>query len=487
MNAVAEPLPYNERACPSCGKAYKKGSGIWWGYCEECGVLEQFYQPLPKQAEFHASQAKYRLYAGGFGSGKTLCGCQEAIQLALRYPNNFILIGAQTYTNLRDTTQRTFLEVVPEPVLKGGSLSYAFNKSENALTFENGSVVIFRSMDEPNKYKSLNLGAFYIDELTEIPEEVWLMLESRLRRNTVPRRTGFATTNPEGGSWVYEKFVLKNRNKDLYAYFQAPTTENVYLPEDYVQGLLESYSESWVKRYIYADWTAFEGQVFPEFEPRFPYVVPHKEPDPSWPIYCGIDHGIHNPTAAVWGAVNPRNGDIYIFQEYYKRDELVETHANTIKFMSKDYPVYAYFIDPSTQNRSAVTGKSVRGAYLEHGLPVTLANNDVLAGIHRVAAQLKKHPDGTPKLTISEKCVHLIEELSQYRWEKNRNPEKNEPEKPHPYKDHSVDALRYMIMGIPRQFDNRPYATEYVPRPMKEFYGPGEEDWEDVEVYSGLV
>lgn len=481
---MPDALPYTERFCPQCGKVYSEGSDIWWGFCPSCGYLEQFYTPLEAQAAFHASPVKYRLYAGGFGSGKTLCGCQEVNALALRYPNNFILVGAQTYTNLRDTTLRTFLEIVPEPVLKGGKIDKAFNRSENTLHYQNGTTVIFRSMDEPNKYKSLNLGAFYIDELSEVAEEVWLMLESRLRRNNVPRRTGFATTNPEGGSWVYSKFVQNNDEKKNYAYFQAPTTENVYLPEDYVQGLLDSYSEEWVRRYIYADWTAFEGQIYPEFTPSYPYVIPHVEPPKTHPIYVGIDSGLHNPTAAVWGSVNPRNGDVYIFQEYYKKGQLVEEHANQIKFLSKDLPIYTYFIDPETQKRNVVTGKSVRGAYLEHGLPVVLANNDVMAGIQRVSAQMKKHPDGTPKLVISERCEHLIEELTQYHWEKNKSPDKNEPEKPHPYKDHAPDALRYMLMGIPKMHNDMPTATDYRPAPLP---GYGEGDVDREEVFSGLV
>src|SRR5690606_22456330 len=162
-----------------------------------------------------------------------------------------------------------------------------------------------------------------------------------------------------------------------YGYFQAPTTENVYLPEDYVQGLLNSYSETWVKRYIYADWSAFEGQVFPDFEPRYPYVVPHEEPDPEWPVYVAIDHGLHNPTAALWAAQNPKTKALYVFQEYYEVGQLVEHHAANIKFMSRNYPVFTYWIDPSTQNRNAVTGKSVRGEYLQHGIPVVLGYNDL--------------------------------------------------------------------------------------------------------------
>lgn len=480
-----ELIPYNERPCPGCGRAYKEGSGAWWAYCPPCGHLEIFYDPLPAQHAFHSSLAKYRLYAGGFGSGKTLCGCQEANQLALRYPGNFILVGAQTYTNLRDTTMQTYLEVVPAPVLKGGRIETALNKSEMSLTYQNGSVVIFRSMDEPNKYKSLNLGAFYIDELTEIAEEIWLMLESRLRRNTVPRRTGFATTNPEKG-WVWSKFVKDQGKNSDYAYFQAPTTENVYLPEDYVQGLLNSYPESWVKRYIYADWSAFEGQVYPDFQPSPPYVIPHEEPDPEWPVYVGIDHGLQNPTVALWAARNPRNGDLYVFQEYYQTNQLVEHHAKHIKFMSAKYPVYSYWIDPSTQNRNAVTGKSVRGEYLQHGVPVILGNNDLMAGIHKVSEYLRKRPNGQPRLIISEKCENLIDELSQYRWAEAK-PGQNEPERPHPYKDHAPDALRYLCMGVPKYLDDGAVSTDYVPPPLKEFYDYGEEDWEDVEVYSGLV
>ncbi|PWA11061.1 hypothetical protein DCC39_10200 [Pueribacillus theae] len=484
---MAEFLPYNEQACKMCGKPYKEGSDTWWGFCATCGYLEQFYNPLPAQQEFHASPSKYRLYAGGFGSGKTLCGCQESIQLALRYPGNFILVGAQTYPNLRDTTLRTFLEIVPHPVLKGGSIERAFNKAENMLEFHNGSSVIFRSMDDPNKYKSLNLGAFYIDEVSEVAEEIWMMLESRLRRNTVPRRTGFGTTNPEGGSWVYSKFVQNNGKSKNYSYFQAPTTENIYLPEDYVQGLLDSYPESWVKRYIYADWSAFEGQVFPEFQPTIPYVIPHVDPNPEHPVYFGLDHGLHNPTAALWGSVNPEDGTLYIYQEYYEKNQLVEHHAANIKFMSKDTAIFGHWIDPATQNRNAVTGKSVRSEYLRLGVPVTLGNNDLHAGIHKISEYLKKDKHGKPKIVISERCEHLIEELSQYRWEKAK-PRQNEPEKPHSYKDHTVDALRYMVMGLPRYFNDSPASMiSSVPPPLPEFYEPGEEDIDRVEIYSGLI
>ena len=285
---------------------------------------------------------------------------------------------------------------------------------------------------------------------------------------------------------MYSRFIQNQGKNPDYAYFQAPTTENIYLPEDYVQGLLNSYPESWVKRYIYADWTAFEGQVYPDFQPTYPYVVPHEEPDPDWPVYVGIDHGLHNPTAAVWAARNPKDGSLYVFQEYYQKNQLVEHHAKHIKFMSDKYPVYAYWIDPSTQNRNAVTGKSIFSEYRQHGVPVLPGNNDLMAGIHKVSEYLKRKPDGQPRLIISERCVNLIEELSQYRWE-DPKPGRNEPEKPHPYKDHSCDALRYLCMGVPKFTLDKPVAMGYTPPPIPDFYDDGEEDIDRVQVYSGLV
>ena len=46
------------------------------------------YVPLPAQHRFHSSLAKFRLYGGGFGSGKSMCGCREAIYKAIQHPGS---------------------------------------------------------------------------------------------------------------------------------------------------------------------------------------------------------------------------------------------------------------------------------------------------------------------------------------------------------------------------------------------------------------
>ena len=41
------------------------------------------YDPLPAQTAFHTSTAKWRLYAGAVGAGKTKAGSREAIRTAI--------------------------------------------------------------------------------------------------------------------------------------------------------------------------------------------------------------------------------------------------------------------------------------------------------------------------------------------------------------------------------------------------------------------
>ena len=62
------------------------------------------------------------------------------------------------------------------------SPSTEFKSSEDKLQFKNGSEILFRHLQEPNKLKSLNLGFIEIEEMSDTPESTFLMLLSRLRQ-----------------------------------------------------------------------------------------------------------------------------------------------------------------------------------------------------------------------------------------------------------------------------------------------------------------
>lgn len=224
-------------------------------------VLNQY------QRWFIDSREQYTALFGGVGNGKTYAACLKIIELATNYPDNLCLVGRLTYPELRDSTREVFLRLLaslypPE--------AYTFNKAENSVSFWNKSVVIFRHLDDFANLLSMNLGAFYLDQAEEIDEEVFLTLQSRLRRSGIPKLKGLITGNPRGYNWVFYRFGMDaapmsedHKHGENYRMIVAPTIANAAnLPTNYIQQLKESYSPEWYARYVLGSWDAFEGQIF---------------------------------------------------------------------------------------------------------------------------------------------------------------------------------------------------------------------------------
>ena len=60
------------------------------------------------------------VYQGGYGSGKTFAGSLLGILLSMKFPGIRGLVGAQTYTLVRDTTLQTYFEHLENMNFKEG-------------------------------------------------------------------------------------------------------------------------------------------------------------------------------------------------------------------------------------------------------------------------------------------------------------------------------------------------------------------------------
>jgi len=211
------------------------------------------YKLLKAQKEFlevpHKSGLDVALYQGGYGSGKTWSGSLLGILLCLRYKGIKGLVGAQTFPLVRDTTLVTYLEHLEALGFKENR-DYFFKKSESKLIFKNGSEILFRSLDEPGKIKSLNLGFVEIEEMSDTKESTFKMLLGRLRQAIKPewKELGFqyrlfGHTNPEPDKgWLYKVF---NSSKVNYRKLIASTTENTFLSDSFVESLKDAYDEDY--------------------------------------------------------------------------------------------------------------------------------------------------------------------------------------------------------------------------------------------------
>ena len=389
--------------------------------------------PLPTQQRFHQSGAKYRLLAGGFGTGKTTTLCVEIIK-NLAIPRNYGLLGRKDLGELKSTTLKELLDMLPEAAIA------EHNKSDRFIKLTNKSELYYMNLDDSReaseKIKSLNLGFAAIDQLEEIQETVFLAIQGRLRRYD-SNRNFFATCNPAGHDWLWQRW--KNDLQPGYELFESITLENIYLPDDYVKELL-NYPEQWVKRYVYCSWDDFAGIVYSQFTEalhKIPYYVPRPEENQ---IHV-MDYGFRNPTAILYAATD-YDGITRIYDEYYESGKL-------ISYITKNYQTNQWhkkarkIADPSIWNRQR-DGLSVGDEFNSYGLNWSEANNDVMQGINRVNELFR-----TKRLLICENCVNTIREIGDYKWKELKPGDvRNEYEEPIKRNDHAMDALRYLANDI---------------------------------------
>ena len=314
---------------------------------------------------------------------------------------------------------------------------YEYRKQENRVKFVNGHEIIFRSLDDPAKLLSINLGWFYIDQAEEVSEEVFLTLLGRLRAVENPQC--WITGNPLGHNWIWHRFIHDPVPGNII--FNAKTEENIHnLPEGYVDSLKNNYNEIWINRYLYGSWDAFEGQIYPDFEPSI-HVKNHFTVAPEWRRFIGIDHGRTNPTAVLWGAVD-QDDILYIYREHYEAGQDVDYHARAIQAHLNEGRYETYVIDPSTGAGKKDDPETIGNRYRQLKIPVINANNDVQGGIDKVTEYFKHG-----KIFIHKSCENLIRELINYQWEQPSASriELNQPERPLKKDDHSCDALKYLV------------------------------------------
>ena len=99
--------------------------------------LSDFYEPFPQQRKFHESKAKYRLFGGAAGPGKTKALLWEAIYRALRVPGSDGLLLRRTYPELESSLLTYFRRDVPR------TLYEKYNEAKHVVTWRNGSTTRF--------------------------------------------------------------------------------------------------------------------------------------------------------------------------------------------------------------------------------------------------------------------------------------------------------------------------------------------------------
>jgi PBSX family phage terminase large subunit len=443
-------------------------------------------EPLPTQKLFHQSSKQYRLLAGGFGTGKTTSIGIE-VQKDIAIPNNYILMGRKDMMEFKNTTLQELLDLTPPHMIQ------SHNKEDNLITFINSSIIKYDNLDVTkgafNKIKSYNLGACYIDQLEEIDEKIYTGIIGRLRRNNA-RRNFVGSCNPEGHDWCwrrwkqlpFEQFVkemnfdmqkvmitlaiIRKRSLDMYydkrklyndlpfdkvtaatlndkykyGLFETNTLENIYLPADYIEGLL-AMPKKFVDRYVYCSWDDYSGLVYNEFNNQI-HVIDDYTPTGNERLHLILDYGYKVPTGVLYIAVLPpdKNGKSIsvIYDETYNIEKRISENAEEIKTKCPNHRRAIRRADPSIW-RTERDGKCIADDYASNGLFFMPADNEVRQGIDRVNEMLFNR-----EIFVTRKCRNFLEEVGDYKWKELRaGMERDDYEEPRKKKDHLMDCLRY--------------------------------------------
>ena len=314
------------------------------------------YNLLEKQREFieipHNESLDVAIYQGGFGSGKTWCGSLLGILLARKYPGSRGLVGAKEYELLRKTTLVSYFEhldvlgYIPD-------VHYTYNKSDKIIKFKNGSEVLFSGLDNPEKIKSLNLHWAEIEEASQISDSSFKQLIGRLR-NTYRQKDWidfryrlFGHTNPQPDKgWIYERFVEKAHHN--YRLIQAPTTNNIYLPEHFISSMEESFDKEYYRINVLGEFGDYSsGLVVKNFSKA---NIKSLKYNPDLPLHITCDF---NVDPMCWCLAHKDEKNVYFF------DELVLEKTTTKQCMEeliRRYPSHKSEIiingDASGDNRS---------------------------------------------------------------------------------------------------------------------------------------
>ena len=185
------------------------------------------------QRGYFGCRAKYIMFGGARGGGKSWCTQRKTVGGCLRYPGIKMLVVRRRYEDLENSVIEPILNLVPESVA-------VYNSTQHLLSFYNGSYIKFGNMESygaatGGKYQGQEYDWIFIEEATQFTEQEFRGVAACMRCATPFPKRCYMTANPGGvgHQWVKRLFITRdyteNENPEDYAFFKATVEDNVDL------------------------------------------------------------------------------------------------------------------------------------------------------------------------------------------------------------------------------------------------------------------
>lgn len=302
---------------------------------------------------------KTYLLVGGYGSSKSY---NTALKLILKClaETRKVLVVREVYESLRESCYDLLREICYDLGLTRKQVIIYKNPIE--IDFCNGSKIIFKGMDKPEKLKSINdISIVWLEEASEVKYAGYKELLGRLRHPTKSMHI-FLTLNPIGtDNWVYQHFFKRlDENgqefvvlddQDLYQqhtivknnvyYHHSVCTDNLFLPESYIEELesMKTYDPDLYRVAMLGQFGVNGRRVLPQFEvePSVVTLLGIVNKIPQRFHFTGMDFGFEESyNAVVQMAVDDKEKILYIYNEYYKNHMTDDKTAVELRALGLD-------------------------------------------------------------------------------------------------------------------------------------------------------
>lgn len=389
------------------------------------------------------------LLLGGYGSGKSY---QVAFKIILKLleEKRKCLVVREVFETLEQSCFDLFKEILDDMKLLTEDIhefrrrrtKVLAQKSPMQIKFPNGSRIIFKGMDKPEKVKSINgVSIVWLEECSEIKYDGYNELLGRIRTPNVSMHF-ILTSNPVSrDNWVYKRFftyiddkgkvkvICKEEEfyekkcliKNGVYYHHSVPTDNPWLPDAYLRRL-DNIKEYDYPLYMVARWGQFGvtgTRVLPQIKTpnnaaRFKSEIQRLGPENQ---YFGFDFGFEESFNAVISmSVDLEKGYLYIWDEIYINHITDDKMANQPEMQYLKQRLLAY--NNSGYGKMIVADNEDPKAisyYRQLGFPIRACRNKFAGSRLSNTRKIKRFK----RIYISPKCKNTLRELKDLTYKKD--------------------------------------------------------------------
>lgn len=442
-------------------------------------TLVHEYGPRGECKKLFGDRSDEVLLSGPAGTGKSRATLEKLNLAALRYPGMKGAIARKTAASIGGTALETFRKFVIPELVAGGQVKWYGGSAQEPpqYRYRNGSTIVIFGLDKPSKIMSMELDMAYVQEATELLEDDWEFVSTRLRNGVMPYQQVIADANPNVPyHWLKQRCdrgqcrMINTKHTDNPVLYQGGqlTPKGV----DYMRklGALTGVRKLRLEKGL---WVAAEGLVYDLFDPAV-HLLDRFEIPQTWARYWAVDFGFNNPFVCQFWAEDP-DGRLYLYREIYMTKRLVEDHAKDIlkTVISQSGPRKGQWKEPRPSRIICDHDAEGRATLEKHlDLHTSPAHKAVSEGIETTQSRFKVQKDGKPRIYIlrdalverdlsleeAKKPYCTEQEIEGYIWPPSKNGE--EKEAPVKMNDHGCDAMRYTVAE--RDLGRRPRYRSFT-------------------------